>query len=258
MSVLTYLEKTVEEIKIQDWEKTPIQTSITTLIAKMDSKLTNVDQRFVFGSFERNTILRRSKDENSDVDVMVVFKDGSSFKPQTLISRLKTFAENNYLKNEIYQDFPTIVLELSKIKFELVPAYLSWGTYYIPSKSNSIFSSSWISTNPTKLKNDLVSKHQTNKYKIRELILLVKYWNIKMGKIFSSYEIENYIISKSFFFCNNLKDYFYSTIESLPTYNLSQTEINKINKTKKHVKNAKEYESQGKLLLAEFEIISIF
>lgn len=129
MSVLTHLQSTVSAVKIADWERTSIDTSINTLSRKLGNHFNNLNSRFVFGSYDRRTILRRSKDPNSDVDYMVVFNDGSNYQPQTLMTRLKTFAEANYTRNEIKQSSPTIVIELSSIKFELVPAYVSWGTY---------------------------------------------------------------------------------------------------------------------------------
>lgn len=256
MSVLSYLEKTVGEIKIADWERKSIQTSINALMTKLGNNVPNLNSKFVFGSFDRNTILRRSKDENSDVDAMVVFNDGGSFKPQTLINRLKTFTENNYKKNEIYQSYPTIVLELSKIKFELVPAYISWGTYYIPAPASSLLN--WTSTNPNKMKQDLISKQQSNDYKIRELILLIKYWNIKNGRIYSSFELEKFLVSYYYFSCSNLKDYFYSAIQGLSTSGLSIANRTKVNRAKQIIKNTIDFENKGQLLFAEIEIIKMF
>src|SRR5690606_40140815 len=57
----------------------------------------------------RGTILPRSMDEQSDIDYMVVFSDGSA-TPQTYLNRLKTFVEKRYGSSEIYQSSPTIVL----------------------------------------------------------------------------------------------------------------------------------------------------
>ena len=123
MSVLSYLTDLSSSITIADWERNSIDTSINTLSTKLGNYFDNIATKFVFGSYDRRTILRRSKDSNSDVDFMVCFTDGNEWTPQTLMNRLKRFAEANYSKNEIYQSSPTIVLELSHIKFELVPAW---------------------------------------------------------------------------------------------------------------------------------------
>jgi predicted nucleotidyltransferase len=252
MSVLTHLQSTVSAVKIADWERTSIDTSINILSRKLGNHFNNLSSRFVFGSYDRRTILRRSKDPNSDVDYMVVFNDGSNYQPQTLITRLKTFAEANYTRNEIKQSSPTIVIELSSIKFELVPAYVSYGTYYIPAPSSSY--STWITSNPSGIKTDLDSKHRTNSYVIKDLVQVLKYWNVRNGKVYSSYEIEKYVIDKWFFSCTNLKDYLYQAVEGLSTYGKSIYNTSKVDRLKRVVAQAKQYELSGMPITAEIEI----
>lgn len=252
MSVLTHLQNKVSSIKIAEWERTSIDTSINTLSRKLGLHFNNLNSKFVFGSYDRRTILRRSKDPNSDVDYMVVFNDGANYQPQTLMTRLRTFAEANYTRNEIKQSSPTIVIELSSIKFELLPAYISWGTYYIPAPASAY--TNWISTNPNGMKTELDSKQRLNNYLIKDLIQLLKYWNVKNGKVYSSYEIERYVLDKWFFSCTNLKDYFYSAVEGLPTYGKSIYNTTKINRLKNTVAQTKRYEQNGMPISAEIEI----
>jgi len=252
MSVLSHLQDTASAIKIADWERTAIDTSISSLSTKLGSNFSNLHSKFVFGSYDRRTILRRSKDANSDVDYMVVFNDGADCKPQTLMTRLKTFAENNYAKNEIYQSTPTIVLELGHIKFELAPAYVSWGTYYIPAPASDY--ADWISTNPTGMKTDLDNKQKDNNYLIRDLIQILKYWNVNNGKVYSSYVLEKYVLDKWFFLCTNLKDYFYSAVEGLPSSGLPDYKKTKVETLKKIVANTKKYEADNMPATAETEI----
>jgi predicted nucleotidyltransferase len=196
MSVLSYLTDLSSTITIANWERTTIDTSIDSLSGKLGDYFDNIQSKFVFGSYDRRTILRRSKDAESDVDFMVSFTDGSEWTPQTLMNRLKRFAENNYSKNEIYQSSPTVVLELSHIKFELVPAYHTWGAYHIPAPASSYMS--WINTYPHALKGQLKDKNSNNNYKIRKLVRLLKYWNVLNGRVYSSYELEKFIIDKNF------------------------------------------------------------
>ena len=252
MSVLTHLQSTVNTIKIADWERISIDTSIRTLSTKLGNHFNNMHSRFVFGSYDRRTILRRSRDPNSDVDYMVVFNDGANFTPQTLMTRLKTFAEANYTRNEIKQSSPTIVIELSSIKFELAPAYVSWGTYYIPAPASSY--ANWITTNPSGMKTELDTKHRLNNYVIKDLIQLLKYWNVKNGKVYSSYELERYIIDKWFFSCTSLKDYFYSAVEGLSTYGKSIYDTSKVARLKRIVAQTKQYELTGMPHSAQIEI----
>ena len=219
MSVLSFLTDLSSTITIADWERTSIDTSISTLSTKLGNYFDNIESKFVFGSYDRKTILRRSRDANSDVDYMVSYTDGADWTPQTLMNRLKSFAENNYSRNEIYQSSPTIVLELSRIKFELVPAYYTWGTYHIPAPASSY--STWINTYPHALKGQLNDKNKDNNYQIRKLVRLLKYWNVLNGKVYSSYELEKYILDKNYWLCTNLKGYFYDAVEGIQTYGLS-------------------------------------
>ncbi len=256
MSVLSYLTDLSSTITLADWERTSIDTSINTLSTKLGNYFSNIESKFVFGSYDRKTILRRSRDANSDVDFMVSFTDGSDWTPQTLMNRLKRFAEDNYSRNEIYQSSPTIVLELSRIKFELVPAYYTWGTYHIPAPASSY--STWINTYPHALKGQLNDKNRDNNYQIRKLVRLLKYWNVLNNKVYSSYELEKYVLDKYYWLCTNLKDYFYDAVEGLPTYNLSYTNELKVNKLKDIVKETKDKERQGWNYLAEDEIKKAF
>jgi len=256
MSVLSYLTELSTSITIADWERTSIDTSISTLSTKLNNYFDNIDSKFVFGSYDRRTILKRSKDTNSDVDYMIVFDDGSEWTPQTLMNRLKRFAEAKYSKNEIYQSSPTIVLELGHIKFELAPAYKSWGTFYIPAPASSY--SNWISSDPDAIKTQLNDKNRNNNYQIRKLVRLLKYWNVLNGKVYSSYALEKYILDNSYWFCSNLKEYFYKAVEGLSTYDLPAYKETKVNRLKNIVKETKENEQGGWNALAEIEIKKAF
>jgi predicted nucleotidyltransferase len=253
MSVLSYLSDLSSSITISDYERNSIDTSINTLSTKLGNYFDNIASKFVFGSYDRRTILRRSKDSNSDVDFMVCFTDGNEWTPQTLMNRLKRFAEANYSKNEIYQSSPTIVLELSHIKFELVHA---WGTYNIPAPASSY--TTWIGTYPLTFKGQLDDKNRDNNYQIRKLIRLLKYWNVLNYKVYSSYELEKYVIDKYFYFCTNLKDYFFQAVEGLPTYDLPEYKKTKVERLKNIVKETKENENGGWYTLAEIEIKKAF
>ncbi len=253
MSVLSYLTDLSSSITIPDWERNSIDTSINTLSTKLGNYFNNISSKFVFGSYDRKTILRRSKDSNSDVDFMVCFTDGNEWTPQTLMNRLKRFAEANYSKNEIYQSSPTIVLELSHIKFELVPA---WGTYQIPAPASSY--TTWVGTYPLTFKGQLNDKNRDNNYQIRKVVRLLKYWNVLNYKVYSSYELEKYVIDKHFFFCTNLKDYFLQAVEGLQTYDLPEYKKTKVERLKNIIKKTKENERQGWNTLAEIEIKKAF
>ena len=82
----------------------------------------------------------------------------------------------------------------------------------------------------------------------------MKYWNVNNGKVYSSYELEKYVIDKSFWLCSNLKEYFYSAVEGLETWNLAQYKKDKVNRLKEIVAKTKDYERNNMPISAESEI----
>lgn len=92
------------------------------------------------------------------------------------MDRLKRFAEAKYSTSEIYQSSPTIVLELNNIKFELVPAYKSFGTYYIPDSNGG-----WMATYPNDFNDKLTEANNNCSYKIKPLVRLIKHWNVNVN-----------------------------------------------------------------------------
>jgi len=253
MSVLSHLNSIGSNLVLTTSEKSSIKTSISTLSSRLDRHFGNIEEHFVFGSFDRGTILPRSIDKNSDIDYMIVFDDGKDYTAQTLMNWLKRFVENYYSRSEIHQSSPTIVLELNHIKFELAPAYKNWwGTLYIPAPLSDY--RDWISTDPTGLKNDLLEKNRNNNFEIKKIVRILKYWNVLNDKVYSSYELERYVINGIYWFCSNIKDYFYAAVSGLPTSNLPEYKEKKVERLKDRSKKVKEYEEYKMPDIAEIEL----
>ena len=252
MSVLSHLNDTGSNLVLTSSEKDSIKTSISALSTRLNNYFDNITDHFVFGSFDRQTILPRKVDKNSDIDYMVIFEDGNEYTPQTLMNRLKTFVEYYYSSSEIHQSSPTIVLELNHIKFELAPAYKSLGTIYIPAPASAY--ADWISTNPEQLKNDLLDKNKDNDYEIKKLIRILKYWNVNNDKVYTSYELEKAIVGYSYWSCSNIKDYFYSAVANLNSTNLPGYKKTKVTRLKETIDKVKEYENQDMPYTAESEL----
>lgn len=259
MSVLSYLESTASNLVLSSSEKSSITTSLNTIKSRIDSHFgSDVTDHFQFGSYSRETILPRKYDEQSDVDYMVIFKNPDNYKPQTLLNWLKHFAEKYYSRSEIYQSHPTVVLELSHIKFELVPAKKdSWGIIYIPSPASSY--SDWMVTDPTGFNTSLTNANVNNSYRIKPLIRLMKYWNVKkVSRGYSSFLLEKWVVDNSYYGCSNLKEYFFKCIDDLSyNYNSPQYLKDAINHAKTVVKNVRQYEKDGYSTSAENEIKKI-
>lgn len=237
----TYLVAVARSLVLSDDEQKRINSSISNLQTKLNNWYGDeLYDHFRFGSSIRDTILPRKVDEDSDIDYMVVFKNTLNYKPATLLNRLKTFVETKYSRSAIYPSHPTVVLELSHIKFELVPAIkqYTWSdTHYIPAPSSDY--SDWMETNPTGIQKKVNEANNKYHYQIKRLIRLLKYWNVMNGKVYTSYELEDNIASSSFWLCTSLEDYFFDAVKDLPVWYLPQYKQNKVNAFKAKVAEIK-------------------
>lgn len=234
MAVNSYLENLAKRAIVRDDEKNKIEISIKTITNKLKNYFEyDIESPFIFGSYKRGTIISRAFDDNSDIDIMIVFKDGQyeAYKPQTYLNYLKDFATEKYPNSLCKQSHPAIVLELNHIKFELVPAIIGdVSDFKIPNKQNSYLD--WMSTNPTDLDGALA-----NNQTLRRLVRIAKIWNAKQGYIYDSYELEKWIVGQCF--CGNLADHFYGFCKLLPiNYNLPQYKKIKINTLKNNARQA--------------------
>ncbi|TAJ10445.1 nucleotidyltransferase [Marinilabiliaceae bacterium JC017] len=252
MSVLTHLDSLGSNLILSANENSSISTSISTLKTRLGYYFNNIDSSYVFGSYDRSTILPRSVDSNSDIDFMIIFNDGGDFKPQTLLSRLKRFVDAYYSTSEVFQSSPTMVLKLNHIKFELVPAYKSWGTLYIPAPASDY--QDWTSTDPAQMKTDLTNKNVNCNYKIKPLVRVLKYWNVLNGKVYTSYELEKYIVDKLYFFDTNLKDYFFTAVRGLPTYGLPDYKKRKVERLQAKLEEVQECLNENMPYTAESKL----
>lgn len=256
MSVLTYLEKLEEKLRLSDDEKSSIETSLNNLKFKLNNWFgTEISDIFVFGSYKRNTNLCRNADSSSDVDIMIVFKD-FGYKPQTYINKLKTFMEVKYSSSEIYQSNPCAILELKHIKFELTPAIWYYGNKYkIPDKANSY--QDWLITEPFYL-DELAKTKPHLRYK--HVTRLVKYWNCINNKYFPSYSLEQKVLQSTLYcYSENLKQSLFQVLKSINCeYNTPQYVKDYIDKTKLIISNVENYERQNLQNLAESEIKKLF
>lgn len=251
MSVLSYLTSRASNAVLSGTEKASVARSIATLQARLKTYFgDDLSNHFQFGSSTRGTILPRSMDEQSDIDYMVVFKDGDSV-PQTYLNRLRRFVENYYGRSEIYQSSPTIVLVLNHIKFDLVPARSTWLTgLQIPNGSGG-----WLDTNPNDFNSSLESANGNNGSLLKPTIRLFKYWNANNGYVVDSFMFEKWIISQSFWFDTNQKDYLFSTFDKVElTWESAQWRKDKLARAKQIIATVRDYEKKEMPATAEGEV----
>jgi hypothetical protein len=189
-------------------------------------------------------------DERSDIDYMVVFNDTDSV-PQTYLDRLRRFVQTHYNRSEVYQSSPTIVLELNHIKFDLVPATRSWwdGIRIPDGRGN------WQATNPNEFSKELEGRNKDCGSLLKPAIRLVKYWNAMNRFPFESYELEQWIVGRSYWGASNLRDYVFAIFRNLDiSGDWSLDSQNRVRRAKQLVANAIDFERQQLPLRAEAEI----
>ena len=251
MSVLSYLEKRASEAVLSTDENSSISTSVATLQSRLNTHFgTDLSEHFKFGSQTRGTILPRAMDEHSDVDYMIVFKDGG-YTPQTYLDRLRRFVEKYYTTSSIKQTSPTITLELNHIKFDLVPALKGYwsGTYQIPNGT-----SAWRDTNPNEFNEKLTAKNNDELYKIKPTIRLAKFWNAKNDYVFESFGLEKWIVNQSYFLISNQRDYLFRVFEAMSTPTDTQWRKDRVVRAKDIVAKVRKYESDSMPATAEAEV----
>ena len=246
MSVLSYLESVASALVLSREERLSIATSISTLESRLGGfdEDGDIKNSYIFGSYSRGTILPRAYDSHSDVDYMVVFEDPFKVQPQSRLDWLKRFAQNKYSRSEIHQDYPTIALELNHIRFELVPAVEMGSSYnlQIPAPHTSLLQ--WINTNPSELARQTEDANKRLSCKFKPLVRILKLWNVTNGRVYSSYQLEQFL-AQLVIFGNNLADYLYYVVRFLPTYGISESGKQKVASLQKQVAQAKAFHDLG-------------
>jgi predicted nucleotidyltransferase len=237
------------------------------ILGKIENIKTNIKSYFgsdvlevlVFGSFQRDTILPRKFDERSDIDILVVFDNSEKeYTPETYRTRLKKFAEYKYSTSTVIKDHPSIVLEMNKIKFDLVPSRKTvvffTSNYQIPNKNGS-----WMDTDPFGFSSELTESNKRFGYLVKPMARLFKRWNSHNGYPFGTFELEKIIASVNFQGDNYQTGFLYA-IGQISSYGLGTVASQKVETLKSNGKWAKEYldrDNQEKAIEVACRILGI-
>ncbi|WP_433810251.1 SMODS domain-containing nucleotidyltransferase [Flavobacterium johnsoniae] len=230
-----YLKNDSEEVR-------KINASITSLLSNLDKELgILIKRRFIFGSYDRDTILPRKFDSKSDIDIMVVFNHTDYERtPDTYRAWLKNFADKYYKDrygSEVVKSFPTVAIKLNNISYDLVPAkeetlyYTS--TIYIPGNNG------WRSTNPHDVKQKLTEANTRYNNVVRPLIRIMKAWNCYNGFPYDSYLLELEITGMNFYNDNVQTGLFYLAGNLSTNWNDPQSKKDKITSLKYNLQQVK-------------------
>ena len=229
-------------LKNDSVEVKKINASLNGLLTNLNTDLgLLIKRRFVFGSYDRDTILPRKFDSKSDIDVMVVFNHTEYERtPETYRTWLKLFADK-YYKNrygsEVVRSFPTVTIRLGHIYFDLVPAKeeITWytSTLSIPGENG------WRTTDPNDVKQKLTEANTKYNQIVRPIIRLLKAWNCHNGFPFDSYLLELQITGMNFYGDNIQTGFFYAVGQLNITWGDSESKKNKIQSLKYNIEEVK-------------------
>lgn len=244
VSINTYLKDLSYEyyLKKDSSEILRINSSLEGLLKNLDKELgVLIKRRFVFGSYDRDTILPRSYDANSDIDLMVIFNTTDYERtPETYRTWLNNFATKYYKDrygSEVIRSFPTVTLKLGHIMYDLVPAKeetFIWTNLYIPSKGGS-----WQQTDPNDVKTKLTEANTRYNSIVKPIIRLMKGWNAFKGYPYDSYELELFITNLNFYGDNVQTGFFYAVGQLSINWNDSQSKKDKVASLKYNINQVK-------------------
>lgn len=232
LSFSYYLKNDSDEVK-------RINTSLSGLLTNLNTHFSSlIKRKFVFGSYDRDTILPRKFDSKSDIDVMVVFNHTEYERtPETYRTWLKLFADKYYKDrygSEVVKSFPTVTIRLGHIYFDLVPAKeeILWysSTLSIPGNFG------WRTTDPNDIKKKLTEANTKYNQVVRPIIRLLKAWNCNNGYPYDSYLLEQQITGMNFFGDNVQSGFFYA-VGQLSITDKTLSLKNNINEVKKALEN---------------------
>lgn len=222
-----------------------INTSINNLFNNLDRELgILINRKFIFGSYDRRTILPRSIDEGSDIDIMVIFNHTDYERtPETYRNWLKNFADKHYKNrygSDVVKSFPTVTISLNNIKYDLVPAKedgssFTGKTIYIPDKN-----SGWRETDPLDVKQKLTNANTKYNSIVKPIVRLMKSWNCSNGYPYDSYALELEITDMNFH-GDTIESGFFYAIDQLKTSTFDpQSKTNKISSLRFNINKVRE------------------
>lgn len=186
----------------------PIKTLMTRIEAEFDRFV--VARCEVVGSWERDTSLPAAMDPEEDIDVLVVFRERGHL-PDHYLKLLHEFAQLHYPKSAIEFQNGILRLKLLQSRLRLVPAHESLTGMQIPGGGRS-----WVRIDPAAALKQLTDKDAQHDGLILPVVRLCKYWNVRNGRVFSAWDLEQKVVGHRFAYVGkNLKAYWFDFMRSL-------------------------------------------
>jgi hypothetical protein len=206
-TLLQCIDNLIYNISVTDRQEESINNSVSNLDRQLKDKENNlyVERTFTNGSWERDTIIRPL----DDVDLFAVLKLSewqdrywNLPNPQTVLNNIKDYLNSlPEYKGKVKQDRPCVTIHLSDKDFDVLPSFEMGGGYKIPQYDLK----TWTISYPEQLTKQVDDVHRLRKYRVKQIIKVVKYWNRECGKVIPSYHIEE--VTFNVFSLNNFVNF---------------------------------------------------
>jgi hypothetical protein len=212
MTLLQSIDKFIEKISLTDRQEDIVESAYNNLdghLKDVDDEDNNLGVTDVFqnGSYLRDTIIR----PGFDVDVYAVIdqdkyphQQGLRPNPQTVLTRFKTYLNGlDDYKGKCSQSRPCITIELSKLSFDVMPAIIESGYYWIPNEDLT----RWNYSDPNTHNKRLEEVNRLRSYKVKKVIKAVKRWKNENAEKWPSFHVEEIAMDVfGLFDITNLRD----------------------------------------------------
>jgi len=241
-------------LKNDAMETQRINASVTNLLKNLKSDLgILINRNFIFGSYDRDTILPRKFDKKSDIDIMVVFNHTQYERtPETYRVWLKNFADKHYKDkygSEVVKTFPTVSIRLNHISYDLVPAKEEkfWTSSILSIPGNN----GWRITDPNDVKQSLINANTKYNGVVRPIIRLLKAWNAFVGYPYDSYLLEKEITAMNFYSDNVQTGFFFAVGQLSATFGDPQTKYDALRRLKYNIEETKKASESNDIIRAK-------
>lgn len=158
----------------------------------LEKDITLVDT-FLTGSYSRNTLIAPLKE--ADIDIFAILHvdyfrhyNGQNGGQAGLLDFVKRTLRKTYTRTpDISRNGQAVTIRFDDFSVDVVPAFnRQGGGYLIPNSTTQ----SWISTDPTVHINVVSASNKAHDGDFVPLVKMIKCWNRKIGKHFSSFHLE--------------------------------------------------------------------
>lgn len=137
------------------------------------------------GSYARQTQIRQSR----DIDLLIPLAYGGWAKygqdSAALINRMRDVLDARYGQTKVSAAGVAVVMDMTDFSLDIVPAFHRQGGGYLIANGQG----NWKGTDPT-FHLELIREHNSRDSAFRDLVKLIKYWNLKHGGSLRSFHLE--------------------------------------------------------------------